>query len=498
MGSQTLVPKKTRNTAYYIKSIIGLAIMIFFGYLPAPAPMTQLGMVILGQFIGMIFLWTFVDIVWPTFAAIVLFGFIAKDIYPGSFALAGVYEAGMQSIGNWCTVIVIALLIFCEVLNETGIIRRVAFWFLTRNTAKRSPWGFTFMFLLSALVIGIFMDVAIAQVFMLALAKEIFAVVGMEKEDKWTKVITIGITFTVVIAFAITPICHTLPILFMGIYGAIAQTSVNWVSYMLIALPVGIIIWAGVLAFLRFVIKPDTKKLQNLDFAKIEAARPGPMTKREKVTIVLSLLLVVSWILPGFLSILAPTAAITGWFNLITLLTPLLVVIVIMAVVRVEGRPLLDIPNASSKVSWTLIFFLAGIMLIASAMGEATTGIPAWCMAALGPVVQGMSPFMLVWFMAIISVILTNFANNVPVGIVLITVGVPLSLQMGLNPFVTAVAISLGSNLAYCIPPAFVPVGICYADPFGGGKHTFRWGFVVMIASCVICALIYPLGLIFG
>ena len=354
------------------------------------------------------------------------------------------------------------------------------------------------MFLLSALVIGIFMDVSIAQIFMLALAKEIFSMLGMEKEDKWTKVITIGLSFTVIIAFAITPICHTLPILFMGIYGAIAQTTVNWVSYMLIAVPVGLIIWVVMYLFLRFAIKPDTKKLQNLDFSKIEAARPGPMTKREKVTIVLAVCPAYSRILPGFLSILAPTAAITGCLTSLLFSTPLLVVIVIMAVVRVEGRPLLDIPTASSKVSWTLIFFLAGIMLIASAMGEATTGIPAWCMAVLGPMVANMSPFVMVGFIAIVSVILTNFANNVPVGIVLITVGVPLALQTGINPFIVAVAVSVGSNFAYCIPPAFVPVGICYADPFGGGKYTFRWGLMTMVISCIVCLLIYPLGLILG
>ena len=141
MSETTLATKKTRKAAYYIKSIIGLAIMLFFGYLPAPAPMTHLGMVVLGQFIGLLFLWTFVDMVRPTFAGIVMFGFIAQQIYPNSFALAGVYEAGMQSIGNWCTVIVIALLIFCEVLNETGIIRRVAFWFLTRKTAPEKSMG---------------------------------------------------------------------------------------------------------------------------------------------------------------------------------------------------------------------------------------------------------------------------------------------------------------------------------------------------------------------
>ncbi len=498
MSETTLATKKTRNAAYYIKSIIGLAIMLFFGYLPAPAPMTHLGMVVLGQFIGLLFLWTFVDMVWPTFAGIVMFGFIAQQIYPNSFALAGVYEAGMQSIGNWCTVIVIALLIFCEVLNETGIIRRVAFWFLTRKTARRSPWGFTFMFLLSGLVVGIFMDVAIAQVFMLALAKEIFSMLDMTKEDKWTKVITIGLSFTVVIAFAITPICHTLPILFMGIYGAIAQTAINWVSYMLIAIPVGVIIWLAMFLFMRYLVKPDVSKLNNMDFAKIESARPGKMSKREKAVITLSVLLVISWVLPGILSLISPDSPIASWFNMITLLTPLLVVIVIMAVVRVEGRPLLDIPAAASKVSWTLIFFLAGIMLIASAMGEEPTGIPAWCMAVLGPMVEGMSPFVMVTFLAIASAVLTNFANNVPVGIVFITVGVPLSLQMGINPFITALAITVGSNFAYCIPPSFVPVGICYADPFGGGKYTFRWGLVMLVVTCIACALIYPLGMIFA
>lgn len=498
MSDTTLATKKTKNAAYYIKSIIGIAIMLFFGNIPAPAPMTQLGMVVIGQFLGMVFLWTFVDMVWPTFLGIILFGFIAKEVYPGSFALAGVYEAGQQSLGNWCVVIVVGLLLLNEVLAETGIIRRVAFWFLTRKAAKKSPWGFTFMFLLSGFVVGIFLDVAAAQIFMLAIAKEIFEIVGMTKEDKWTKVITIGLSFTVIITFAITPICHTLPILFMGIYSAIAQTSVNWLSYMLIAIPIGIITWLIMYYFLKIFVKPDVSKLKNIDFSKIDAIRPGKMGKRETVTVALSALLVISWLLPGFLSFLAPTAAFTGWMNMITMLTPLLVVIVIMAVVRIEGRPLLDIPTAASKMSWTVVLFLAGIMMIASSMGEATTGIPDWTLAKLSPMVQGMSPFMLVWVVAMISVVLTNFANNVPVGIVLITVGVPLSLQMGINPFLVAVAVSAGSNFAYCIPPAFVPVGICYADPFGGGKYTFRWGMVTMIITCAVCALIYPLGLIFG
>ena len=494
----TLATKK-KDTAYYIKSIIGLAIMVFFGMIPAPAPMTQVGMVVLGQFIGLIFLWTLVDMVWPTFAAIVLFGTVATQVYPNSFALASVYEAGMQSIGNWCVIIVIALLLFCEVLSDTGIVRRVALWFLTRKIAKKSPWGFTFMFLLASLVVGLFLDVSGAQILFYALATEIFVILGVETEDKWAKVISIGVLTSVVIAFAITPICHTMPILFMGIYSAIAGVSVNWLAYMAVAIPVGLIIWLIMVAFMRYVVKPDMSKVAAIDFEKIEALRPGPMSKKEKFVVTVSVLLIIAWVLPGFLGVLAPGAAITVWFDSITMLTPLLVVIVLFAIVRFDGKPVLDITESCKKISWLMVLLLAGIMMIASAMGESTTGISDWVMVKVSPLVEGLSPFAMVALMAVISVVFTNIANNIPVGIVLITIGVPLSLQMGINPFITAVAVSVGANLAYTIPPAFVPVGICYAFPYGGGKYTLRWGIVTALVSVVICALvIYPLGMLFG
>lgn len=498
-GVSTVQTGKKKDAAYYIKAIIGLCIMIFFGLIPAPAPITQSGMILLGQFIGLIFLWTTVDMVWPTFAAIVCFGFIATDIYPGSFALASVYEAGMQSIGNWCVIIALSLLIFCEVLNETGIIRRVALMFLTTKVAKKSPWGFTCMFLLAAFVVGMFMDCTASQLLLFALAAEVFELVGAKTNDMWSKVISIGITFSIIFAFAATPICHTMPILFMGIYSAIAGVGVNWLGYMAIGLPIAILLFILMFLFFRYVVKPDMSMLEDLDFEKIEALKAGPMTAKEKFVVVVSACLVFVWILPGFLSVLAPNSALYAFLNNITMLTPLLVVIVLFAIVRFDGKPVLDIPACCSKINWLVVFLLAGIMMIASAMGEDTTGISAWVMQVVAPMVSGLSPMMLVVLMCVISIILTNIANNIPVGIVLITIGVPLSLQIGANPFIIAVAVSFCSNLAFTIPPSFVPVGTCYAFPYGGGKYTLRWGIIVAILAIIVSAiLVYPLGCLFG
>ena len=41
-----------------------------------------------------------------------------------------------------------------------------------------------------------------------------------------------------------------------------------------------------------------------------------------------------------------------------------------------KGKPVLDLHAAMKKVDWLSIVFLAGILMIATAMGEATTGIP--------------------------------------------------------------------------------------------------------------------------
>ncbi len=44
-----------KDTNYYILSLIGIAIMFGFGFLPPIAPITPLGMRVLGVFIGVIF-----------------------------------------------------------------------------------------------------------------------------------------------------------------------------------------------------------------------------------------------------------------------------------------------------------------------------------------------------------------------------------------------------------------------------------------------------------
>ena len=81
--------KKSKNTMYYVHSIISLIIMFGFGQLPAVEPLTPLGMNLIGIFLGVLYGWVFIDIVWPSMAGLLALmligGMKPKALLNGSF-----------------------------------------------------------------------------------------------------------------------------------------------------------------------------------------------------------------------------------------------------------------------------------------------------------------------------------------------------------------------------------------------------------------------------
>ena len=497
MGNEQ-IQNRRHDTIYYINSVIGILIMVFFQYLPAPAPITPAGMAILGQMIGLIYLWTFVDLVWPAFLGIIMFGFYAMTIYPSSWQLSGVYEAGMESFGSWIALFALGCMILSVALEEVGTIRRITMWFITRKFAQKSPWAFSFMFLLATFIIGAFMDCVAAQFFMFGIAHEIFDQMGFKKGDAWPRYMITATTFTIIITFAMTPICHTTSILWMGIYSGITGTPANILSYMAVGVPIGIVLFALMLVWFRFACKIDISQFQQIDFKELESRRPGPMGIKEKIVSIVCLVVLVLWLLPGFLGVFAPQSPINTFLNSITATTPLFLAIALLAVIHVDGKPVLDMNTALKKVDWGTYLFLGSMMMIATSLGEDTTGISGFIANNIVPLANGMTPYAVVALIAVLSCLVTNVANNIPVGIIFVSVGVPMALSMNFNPYLIVVAICLGANLAYTIPPAFVPVGVAYADPYCRGITVLKNGIAMTVISCAVLALlVYPLGVLF-
>lgn len=141
---------KVRIGGISIHLIIGLVIMFGVGFLPAPAPITPVGMKVIGLFIGVVYLWSTVAMDWPSLLAIAASSFYIHLLIPESpTAHYGPWRAVQESLGNWVVGFIIGALLLTHALTQAGFTRRVALWFMTRKFSQRGPWSFTCAFFFS-------------------------------------------------------------------------------------------------------------------------------------------------------------------------------------------------------------------------------------------------------------------------------------------------------------------------------------------------------------
>lgn len=496
-----IVPKrKALPGGKALHIVIGVVITFGFGFLPAPAPLTHIGMVMIGYFIGIVYLWSLVDLGWPSILGVVIVSFYMNLILePSSTAMYGMWRTLQESLGNWVVGYVIGALLLTYALTEVGFTKRVAQVFIASRFARRGAWPFTMMFLLAVLVTGCFIDAAPTIVFFVALAHEIFDRLGYKPGEKYPLMLILGAGFITNFAFGMTPISHPVPVIGLSIFSALTDgMTINFFEYMALAVPVGLVQFVLLLLFFRFVMKPDTSRFKNIDFNKLAGEKMPPMGAREKATVIVYGIVVITWLMPGVISLFAPGAGITRVFDDMTFIVPTLVGVIAMLVIRVEDQPLLDFEKAftNGAVPFKIIAMIACAMLFGTVLTESATGLNDFIMAKMSPMLESsISPFMVVAFLIIVTMVGANLLNHAPVTILFVAVFTPVAAQIGIEPKIMGTLVTFSAQMGFMLPPVLVTIAVVSGDRFSSISKTIKYGFACMII-CIIATIFigYPLA----
>ncbi len=128
---------QSKNIRYYINAFITIAIMFGFGYLPPIAPITPLGMKILGIFLALLYGWTFVDQIWPS-----ILGMIALSL-TGYAPLDTLMKSGF---GNNTVLLMWGMLLIASLVDSAGVSKFIATYFISRKFVLGKPWILIFTF----------------------------------------------------------------------------------------------------------------------------------------------------------------------------------------------------------------------------------------------------------------------------------------------------------------------------------------------------------------
>jgi solute carrier family 13 (sodium-dependent dicarboxylate transporter), member 2/3/5 len=483
LTNQKTSPGSNKDIVYYIHSILCILITFGFGYIPPIAPLTVIGMKIIGIFLGLLYGWIFVGLIWPS-----LLGLLALPII-GYMKVNAMFAA---SFGDPIVIMMLFIFIFSAMIDESGLSRFISLWFITRKSIMGKPWLFTFAFLMSVYVLGALTSSSPAIIIGWSILYGVCGVLGYKKGDKYPTMMVFGIVFSAQLGMSLMPF-KQVPLVSLGAYQKMSKVPIDFLKYMLVAGLVGLACVTLFVLVGKLFIKPDMSPLRNMNLDVFNVKDELHLKRTQKIVMFFLALLILLLILP---SVLPATLLFSKFLTVIGGTGVVILIVGIMCFLKVDGEPLMNFKKMENKgVSWGIVLLLAAVQPLSAALTSDATGFNPFLISILDPIFGGKSAVFFLIFMAFIGILLTNLCNNGAVAVLLMPVAYTYSVAMNLNPAITAIIVTLGVHIAFMTPAASASAALLFGNDWTDSKAIFKIGTYTLIFSYFS---IVVLGLLVG
>lgn len=473
-------PKKA--STIYMHSAIGIAIMILFHLLPPFGAITPVGMKMVGAFLGMVYLWSMVDSMWPSLLGLVVMGFSG---FAGKGAV-GMKVTMLQAFGQDTVLLTLFSMVLFGALYEVGCTQYIAKWFLTRRIITGRPYVFLFIFYMACFALSTLISPIGSLLVLWPITLSLMDEMGIDQCDTFWPYFFVGMFFVSTIGQPFFPFMGA-QLVVVSAFQSMSKLVVPYGSYMLLNLIMSLILTLTYIFVLKFVIRPDVSKIKAIDADVIAKTQVlPPMNLQQKSFL---------YMLPVYIALLlAPSFLPKHWpiVHHLGVLGPLgvtMAFVVFFSIWRFRGRSFLDFKEvAYGQLSWGIFFMIASAVYGANALSDDKTGVKEFLLTALNPILGGRSEMVFVAIMFTVALIITNFANNAAMAVVLMPVILAFSKQMGLDPMPIAMGVGMMVFVAMLTPAASPHAGMMH-----GRKDIYTTKDIMYIGFplCVLSLLYY-------
>ena len=253
----------------------------------------------------------------------------------------------------------------------------------------------------------------------------------------------------------------------------------NWISIGLpITLGLGPIIWI----FLTRIIFPVNFSATQESKDKLNSMLKelGPMSNEEKKVIVVFLITAFFWIfrqlidnLPGLALLDDSVIAISGAVSLFFIKE------------RTNKNKLLIWDDVQNGFPWGLIFLFGGGMALAYVVND--SGLALW----LASLIPSETYFWIILLTVIVMVVLlTELTSNLTTTITFLPVVASVGLNMGIDPLLLILPLTISASCAFMLPVATPPNSIVYASNLIPIQKMVRAGIFINVSSILYVFII--------
>ncbi|MFP5520880.1 SLC13 family permease [Peptococcus simiae] len=477
----------------YIHAAIGIGIMALFWFVLDPVmTVTPIGMRVAGVFLGMVYLWSTVGSIWPSILGIILLGLsgVAGEEFEG---YAGVKAVCMQAFGSDTVVLIMLAMVLFGAIEYVGATKYIARWFVTRKIINGRPYVFMFMFYLACFILSAMTSPVISLLIVWNIGMDMLSSFGVKKGDKLWTTFNFGVFLSSTLGQPMLPFKGAILVV-LGAYEKATGITIDMLSWILVNFSMGMVIVLIYLAFIRFVIRVDISSIKNINTDYFTQHPLPAMTKQQKYVIISLFVFIVLVLLPGFLPKTLPGIGLLARLGVIGVTG---FVIVALMILRVDGKPVLPFQQAaSSQFNWGVLFLIISAVYAGNALSQDNTGIKPFLVTVLEPVLGNQSEFGFMFIMFAVALVITNFANNAAMAVVLMPVILGFSEKLGLNSEPLMVGVGMLVFVAMLTPAASPHAGMMHGNKdLLAAKQIYAYGFPMCFVALLVYAFIgYPLA----
>ncbi len=468
----------------YLHFAITLAIMLLFRFIPPIGSITPYGMAIIGIFIGMIYGWS-VDagnLIWTSLLG--LFALALTDYGTAGNALAAAF-------GNESVMLMLLGMFFLGMLQDSNLTQWLSNKLLSAKFTHGRPWLLTALIVIGPALATILVNQTLVALIMFVVYQSIFEQAGYKKGDLYPAMVLMGFMVVCSVALSLLPFRGwCLMTVGMAMQSGVDINMGGWIISETVTLIVTCIGWMVVM-----FITPgcNVDRLKNVDITKYQKELK-PLNKRQKVVLFILVANIVGCI---FLSFAAGDTGIRMYFGKIGVYGWVIFLIALAMIWKVDGEPVLNKKTAPSYFYWDLILVVASAMVVAGQITDEATGITAAIGQLIAPLF-GLSNFMFLFILGMITFILTNVANNVAVTITMMTIAMAMAAQADFNLQAALMVITVYGVIGLLTPAGSVNGAMIHAHEFTTTKSAYISGIIMIVFLTIVMALVLiPLGMKF-
>ncbi len=475
--------KTQHKPSYFIHVGIVLLLMLGFGKLPPIAPLTELGMQVVGIFLGMIWGWLFCTLSWPSLIGLVILGFTDYCSISKAFA---------TGFSNNVVMIIIMIMAFLGIIQASGVSEWLGFKIISAKFAKGRPWVLTALIWIATIVMASIMGAVAPLLIMWEIVYTLANIAGYQKGDPWPSFACAGVVVFSCIGCFWFPITEY-PILVYGTYQALSGITdpISFVPYVVCTTAFMVCVATLYLLVVKYIFKPDVSKLADIDFDFAEKA--GKLNAYQKLIMGTIVVVFLVLILPTLLP--AGNALRSGLSN-IGLLGVGALGIAIFTLSGLPGVPKLG--QIMNHVNWNIVFMMIAAMTMTAVLKAPETGFNDFISQNLTPFTDGKSGYALAAMVTLVALLMTQVCNNNGTSVICITIAYNiLGANSSISMMGMVICVMAACDLALVLPSGSAVSAMLFGNDWVSKKVVFQSGLSAMLIGLIVClAVVIPLSFI--